>query len=193
MPILVSSPARFRRSSSRASATTRRRSGDERGRVQPSLAGVRVVRSFALEQRESARASRTPTRGYLKASLGAGASARLDVPASSGVWRLARGAGLLLVRRLLLMRGPEAGSRRGGFFAFWLRLGRMTWPLISLGFCASRSCSAAAPRTAPERDLRRRARRDRRPAARPRQRAAGRSRVSGLSFRVRRADRCSTT
>jgi ATP-binding cassette subfamily B multidrug efflux pump len=38
----------------------------------------------------------------------------------------------------LLMRAPEMGGiSRGGFFAFWLAYGRMTWPMIALGFSIS--------------------------------------------------------
>jgi ATP-binding cassette subfamily B protein len=38
----------------------------------------------------------------------------------------------------LLMRPPfEGGITRGSFFAFWLAFGRMTWPMIALGFSIS--------------------------------------------------------
>src|SRR5439155_14376664 len=38
----------------------------------------------------------------------------------------------------LLLRAPEAGGiTRGSFFAFWLAFGRMTWPMVALGFSIS--------------------------------------------------------
>jgi ATP-binding cassette subfamily B protein len=39
---------------------------------------------------------------------------------------------------MLLQRGPaDGGISRGDFFAFWLAYGRMTWPMIALGFAIS--------------------------------------------------------
>jgi len=79
--------------------------------VQGNLAGVRVVRSFALEERELER-FRAQNREYLDASL---ALARL------------RGS-----------MGPTLGAAtKGDFFAFNLALMRMTWPIIALGFVYS--------------------------------------------------------
>src|SRR5207248_1379767 len=38
----------------------------------------------------------------------------------------------------LLLKGPENGGlSQGDFFAFWLAMGRMTWPMIALGFSLS--------------------------------------------------------
>lgn len=101
--------------------------------LQTNLSGIRVVRSFALEARELER-FRGVNRSYLDASL---ALARLrgsmapivGATASTGVlvffWY---GASLLL-------KGPaNGGISAGDFFAFWMALGRMTWPIIALGF-----------------------------------------------------------
>jgi ATP-binding cassette, subfamily B, multidrug efflux pump len=101
--------------------------------LQANLAGVRVVRSFALDAHELRRFE-TANRQYLEASL---AFARLR--GSMGPIMGAAGAVSLLVffwyGGSLLLRGPELGGlSKGEFFAFWLALGRMTWPMLALGF-----------------------------------------------------------
>jgi ATP-binding cassette subfamily B protein len=101
--------------------------------LQTNLAGVRVVRSFALEKRERGRFDKA-NQAYLEAGLAlarvrgimgpmVGASASLGVLAF--FWY-----GATLLQR------PEAdgGITRGAFFAFWLAYGRMMWPMVALGF-----------------------------------------------------------
>jgi ATP-binding cassette subfamily B protein len=104
--------------------------------LQTNLAGVRVVRSFALEKRELHRFEEA-NRAYLDASLGL---ARLR--GSMGPMMGAAGAAGILVffwyGGTLLLRGPENGGiTQGDFFAFSLALSRMTWPMIALGFALS--------------------------------------------------------
>lgn len=101
--------------------------------LQTNLAGVRVVRSFALEKRERARFDKAND-AYLEASL---ALARLRglmgpiVGATSSIGVLA----FFWYGASLLQRAPEDGGiSRGAFFAFWLAYGRMVWPIIALGF-----------------------------------------------------------
>ncbi|HVH46771.1 MAG TPA: ABC transporter ATP-binding protein [Labilithrix sp.] len=101
--------------------------------LQTNLAGVRVVRSFALEKRARERFD-AANRAYLDASL---ALARLRglmgpmVGATSSLGVLA----FFWYGASLLEQGPDAGGiSRGEFFAFWLAYGRMTWPMIALGF-----------------------------------------------------------
>jgi ATP-binding cassette subfamily B protein len=101
--------------------------------IQKSLAGVRVVRSFALEDEELAR-FRKANAAYLEASLGL---ARLR--GSMGPIMGAVSAVSVLIffwyGASLLVRGPEAGGiSRGDFFAFSSALTRMTWPMVALGF-----------------------------------------------------------
>jgi ATP-binding cassette subfamily B protein len=100
--------------------------------VQGNLAGVRVVRSFALEDRERDRFDEVNAR-YLEASLGL---ARLRgslgpmVGATSALGILVffwYGASMLLAGEIT----------PGAFFAFWLALGRMAWPMLALGFSLS--------------------------------------------------------
>ena len=104
--------------------------------LQTNLAGVRVVRSFALETRERARFASANT-GYLEASLGLARIRGLMFPivgaaASLGV------LAFFWYGTALLMRAPaDGGISRGSFFAFWLAFGRMTWPMIALGFSIS--------------------------------------------------------
>ncbi len=104
--------------------------------LQANLAGVRVVRSFALDEHELRRFE-TANRAYLDASL---AFAR--VRGSMGPTMGAAGAVSLLIffwyGGTLLLKGPEIGGlSKGDFFAFWLALGRMTWPMLALGFALS--------------------------------------------------------
>ena len=136
LPILVLFTRRF----SKALFTTTRANQEALGKMseiaQSNLAGVRVVRSFALEQRELER-FQSANQQYLDASL---ALARLR--GSMGPMLGAVGATGVLVFFLygasLLLRAPvDGGITKGGFFAFQMALGRMTWPIIALGFSLS--------------------------------------------------------
>ncbi len=98
-------------------------------RVQTNLAGVRVVRSFALEHHELARFD-IVNANYIKASL---ALARLrgmlgPITGAAGAFGVlalfAYGGRMLLVGEIT----------KGQFFAFSMAYSRMTWPLIALGF-----------------------------------------------------------
>ncbi len=100
--------------------------------AQANLAGVRVVRSFALEERELER-FREVNRQYLDASLGLARLRGAMIPLLGAV-----SAGSVLVFFLygssLLLDGSIT---KGGFFAFQAALARMTWPIIALGFSLS--------------------------------------------------------
>ncbi len=104
--------------------------------VQGNLAGVRVVRSFALESRELER-FRATNEEYLQASLSL-ARLRGSMFPTLGA---ASAVGVLLFfwyGGLLLLRDQaHGGITKGDFFAFNLALGRMTWPIIALGFAFS--------------------------------------------------------
>ncbi len=125
--------------------------------VQGNLAGVRVVRSFALEARELER-FRASNEEYLQASLSL-ARLRGSMLPTLGA---ASAAGVLLFYwygGLLLLRDhADGGITKGDFFAFNLALARMTWPIIALGFAFSilqrgRACFARLKEifdTAPE-------------------------------------------
>ncbi len=100
--------------------------------LQKNLAGVRVVRSFALETREMWRFQQS-NKDYLEASL---ALARLRglmgpmVGATSAV-------GVLVFFWYGATKLLNGDITAGSFFAFWLALGRMTWPMVALGFALS--------------------------------------------------------
>jgi ATP-binding cassette subfamily B protein len=102
--------------------------------LQQNLAGVRVVRSFALEQKELGRFQEA-NKAYLDASLGL---ARLR--GSMGPMMGAVSATSIVVFTWyggsLVLRGAgiDGGITKGDFYAFWQALGRMTWPMIALGF-----------------------------------------------------------
>lgn len=102
------------------------------GRVQSSIAGVRVVRSFSLEQREL-EAFETANKDYLDRSLklaylrGAFGLV-LQATVAVGIVVVFFYGGYLVI-------GKELDP--GGFLAFYRALGRLTWPLISLGFVVS--------------------------------------------------------
>ncbi|MEB2314015.1 MAG: ABC transporter ATP-binding protein [Sorangiineae bacterium] len=103
--------------------------GELSARVQSSIAGVRVVRSFALEADELGAFERVNQR-YLDKSL---ALARLR--GSMGpVMQAISALGILVVfwyGGYLMLDGELT---EGGFLAFYRALARLTWPLIALGF-----------------------------------------------------------
>ena len=125
------------RSFSRAMFTKVRTNQESLGKLsevlQTNLAGVRIVRSFALEKRERRRFDVANT-AYLDASLSLARLRGLMGPmvgAASSIGVLA----FFWYGATLLTRGPtDGGITRGDFFAFWLAYGRMTWPMIALGF-----------------------------------------------------------
>jgi ATP-binding cassette subfamily B multidrug efflux pump len=104
--------------------------------LQANLAGVRVVRSFALEERERARFERS-NQEYLRASL---ALARLRGSFQPIIGAVAA-LGVLVFfwyGASLLLAGEQGGGlSRGAFFAFWSAFARMTWPMIAVGFALS--------------------------------------------------------
>ena len=106
--------------------------GQMSDRVLASLAGVRVVRSFALEGAET-EAFTAANKGYLERSLGL---ARIRGAMGPMMGSIAS-AGILIVfwygGRLVL-----AGEMtKGDFVSFWLALLRLIWPMLALGFVAA--------------------------------------------------------
>ena len=104
--------------------------------LQANLAGVRVVRSFALEERERARFERV-NKAYLDASL---ALARLRGSFAPTIGSVAALGFLVFFwyGSSLLLRGSDGGGvSQGAFFAFWSAFARMTWPMIAVGFALS--------------------------------------------------------
>jgi ATP-binding cassette subfamily B protein len=103
--------------------------GKMSSRVLSSVAGMRVIRSFALEAEEIAAFEKT-NQAYLEKSL---ALARLR-GALGPILQATMSLGVLVVfwygGTMMLHHELDAG----GFLSFYRALGRLTWPLISLGF-----------------------------------------------------------
>jgi ATP-binding cassette subfamily B protein len=133
MPVLVIVVLFF----SRAMFTKQRENQDAIGklssRVQSSIAGIRVVRSFGLEEAEREQFEKVNAE-YLAKSLSL-ANLRgimwpiMEVISSIGIVVLLWYGGYLML--------TEPSFDAGGFVAFFRALSRLTWPLISLGFMIS--------------------------------------------------------
>ena len=101
-------------------------------RVQASVAGVRLVRSFGLEESEIAAfegenqsyLEKTLRLAYIRGAFGLVLQATIAIGVLVVFWY---GGTLVLSNEL----------DAGGFLAFYRALGRLTWPLISLGFVVS--------------------------------------------------------
>ncbi|MBX3262256.1 MAG: ABC transporter ATP-binding protein [Labilithrix sp.] len=104
--------------------------------LQTNLAGVRVVRSFALEERERSRFA-AANDAYLEASLSLARLRGLMFPAVGAASTLGVLAFFWYGASLLEASPEDGGITRGDFFAFWLAYGRMTWPMIAFGFSIS--------------------------------------------------------
>ncbi len=133
MPLLVV----FTRTLSKSLYTRTRDNQETLGKlseaVQSNLAGVRVVRSFALEPFERERFAKANA-AYLKASL---AIARLRGSLGPMVGAVSASGTLLFFwyGATLLLAGPaNGGISQGQFFAFWQASMRMAWPMLALGF-----------------------------------------------------------
>ncbi len=136
LPLLVVITRRF----SRSLFSRNRANQDALGRlsemVQGNLAGVRVVRSFALETRELQRFQKA-NNDYLEASLGLARLRGSMQPLLGSISALGTLV-LFWYGGQMLLEGPEHGGlTKGEFFAFWSALGRMMWPMIALGFSLS--------------------------------------------------------
>lgn len=133
LPFLVISTRTFSRGLFTRTRANQETLGQLSDVLQANLAGVRVVRSFALETRELHRFQKA-NRAYLEASLALARLRGMMMPMVGA----ASAMGILVFfwyGGALLLRGEaNGGISPGDFFAFWLALGRMTWPMIALGF-----------------------------------------------------------
>jgi ATP-binding cassette subfamily B multidrug efflux pump len=110
-----------------------------------SLAGVRVVRAFAMEQAAVASFDRS-NRGYLDKSLALARLRGIMGPVLGAVSALGVLAVFWVGGSLLASRSPAARISTGDFVAFWLALLRLTWPILAWASW-QRWCSAVAPAT----------------------------------------------
>jgi ATP-binding cassette subfamily B multidrug efflux pump len=106
--------------------------GEMSGMVQSSISGVRVVRSFALEDAEMRRFALTNL-AYLDKSLALARLRGLMFPVMQTITAIGTVVVLWYGGHLMLVGEISAG----GFLAFFRALSRLTWPLISLGFLVS--------------------------------------------------------
>ncbi len=106
--------------------------GQLSGRVQSSLAGIRVVRSLALEPAELKAFGQASDR-YLEKSLGLAKIRGAMGPIMGAV----SSVGLLIVFWYGGSLVLEHRITQGDFVAFWAGLGRLIWPMVALGFVAS--------------------------------------------------------
>ncbi len=136
LPILVLTTRGFSRGFYLRTKATQEALGRLSEVLQTNLAGVRVVRSFALEERELVRFD-VASRAYLEASLGLARLRGFMQP----IMGAASAAGMLVffwVGGSLLLKSPaDGGISKGDFFAFSQALTRMAWPMIALGFSLS--------------------------------------------------------
>src|SRR5262249_19738702 len=98
-------------------------------RVLASLAGVRVVRSFALEEAEI-RAFEETNQNYLEKNL-ALARLRGSMAPIMGAINSAGGLAVFIYGGYLILNHK---LDPGAFGAFWLAFRRLTWPLVAVGF-----------------------------------------------------------
>jgi ATP-binding cassette subfamily B protein len=101
--------------------------------LQTNLAGVRIVRSFALEKRERARFDKANLE-YLEAGLSLARLRGIMMPMVGAAASLGVLAFFWYGASLMGKPASEHGITRGDFFAFWLAYGRMMWPMIAIGF-----------------------------------------------------------
>ena len=136
MPFMIVTTRHFSRQMFTKTRTNQQALGRLSAVLQTNLAGVRVVRSFALDERERRRFEKA-NHEYRDASL---ALARLRGVMFPIVGAAAAGGMLAFFwYGASLMARPVAagGITRGSFFAFWMAYGRMIWPMIALGFSIS--------------------------------------------------------
>lgn len=132
-PVLILVMRRFSVSLFKRNRDNQESIGRMSDRVLASLSGVRVVRSFAMEDAELA-AFDEANADYLEKSL---ALARLRGsmgPVMGGM----SAVGVLIVfwyGGVLLVEDPS--FTQGDFVAFWLALLRLVWPMMALGFVAA--------------------------------------------------------
>ncbi|MET0385292.1 MAG: ABC transporter ATP-binding protein, partial [Polyangiales bacterium] len=100
--------------------------------VQASIAGVRVVRSFALEE-EEARRFGLRNADYLEKSLQLARLRGLMFPVMQTIAALGLVVVLWYGGKMMLADALSPGD----FLAFFRALSRLTWPLIALGMLAS--------------------------------------------------------
>jgi ATP-binding cassette subfamily B protein len=132
LPLLVLVTRSFSGRMFKANRENQEAIGKMSDRVLASLAGVRVVRSFALESAEE-RAFELENQSYLEKNLTL-ARVRGSMGPMMG-WINA--VGVLVVFWYGGSLVLDGQMTRGSFVSFWMALQRLIWPLLALGFVLS--------------------------------------------------------
>lgn len=132
LPFMILLTRTFARSMFARTRTNQETLGKLSDVLQTNLAGVRVVRTFALDKRERRRFE-LANNAYLEASLGLARLRGLMGPMVGAVSSI----GVLVFFWYGTTLLQRSDITRGDFFAFWLAYGRMTWPMMALGFSLS--------------------------------------------------------
>ncbi len=131
-PLLIFVTRRYGRAIFQRTRENQAAIGELSERVQGSLAGVRVVRAFSIEQAEK-RSFQEASFRYLDKSLALARLRGFMGPTMSAIGA----AGMLIVfwygGHLVL----QGNMTHGDFVAFWAALARLTWPIMALGFVVS--------------------------------------------------------
>ncbi len=137
LPLLVVVTRSFSGRMFRANRENQEAIGKMSDRVLASLAGVRVVRSFALEGAEE-RAFDAENRAYLQKNVSLSRVRGAMGPMMG--WINAVGVIVVFWYGGTLVNDGErgiAGITAGAFIAFYMALGRLVWPLLAFGFVLS--------------------------------------------------------
>jgi ATP-binding cassette, subfamily B, multidrug efflux pump len=132
LPLLLFAVWAFARAMFRKQRENQDAIGQMSALVQSSIAGVRVVRSFALEEEEQRRFERAND-DYLVKTLGLARLRGLMFPVMQAITALGTIVVLWYGGHLML----DGEMTAGNFLAFFRALNRLTWPLISIGFLSS--------------------------------------------------------
>ena len=133
MPFVVVTMRYFSRHLLNFTRANQERLGQLASLVEGSLTGMRVIRSFALEDRELERFA-LKNDGYFQANLSL-ARVRAFLGPTLGLASAASILAFFWYGGILLCRPASAPGAitKGDFFAFNLALMRMTWPLMAVG------------------------------------------------------------
>jgi ATP-binding cassette, subfamily B, multidrug efflux pump len=132
LPVLALVTRSFSGRMFRASRENQESLGKMSDRVLASLAGVRVVRSFALEGAEE-RAFDAESRAYLGKNIALSRIRGSMAPMMGWI----NAVGILVVFWYGGSLVKSGAMSKGDFIGFWLALQRLIWPMLALGFVLS--------------------------------------------------------
>jgi ATP-binding cassette subfamily B protein len=131
LPILLWTTGRFSKRIYARQKANQQALGEMSNQVQSSITGTRVIRSFNLEEAQTAQFQRS-NHEYLEKSLALARLRGMMGPIMQSITSI----GVLVVfwfGGLLVVKGE---LDEGGFLVFFRALARLTWPLMAVGFLA---------------------------------------------------------